>query len=166
MSCGWPLSQAHDDAVKVVSSARFVLAWQDDAFTLHSTNKVQSGMSRRLAVVACALFFTLAAAAQQSELVLLPVAIEATTQGAFGSKWRTSLSIVNTGTTFGSVDGIRTCFFIACVPDALDPGTTLHALPYPVEQDSPGHLLLVKSPADGEIKVQLRVQDVSRQELT
>ena len=101
------------------------------------------------------------AQAAESKL-LLPILAPTPVAGAFGSLWTTQVTIVNVGAQSIRVSGLlEPCPFECIYPD-LPPKTTTDFSRYS-SRGVPGRFLWVDADRRGDIKMELRVRDLSRQ---
>ena len=95
--------------------------------------------------------------------LLLPIVVPTPLAGAFGSLWTTHVTVVNVGTQSIKARGLLPpCGFDPCIQPELPPKTTTAFSPY-MGSDVPGRFLLVDTDRRADIKVELRVRDLSRQ---
>lgn len=91
-----------------------------------------------------------------AESVLVPIAAR-DVPGANSSIWRSTLAVTNHSDHPVYVHGIEPCFVNPCAPPSVLPGTTAFATVYP-------YWVSISDTEDlADIKVSLRVQDISRQ---
>ena len=96
--------------------------------------------------------------------VLLPIVLQSPVAGAFGSLWASRVTILNVSDHPFFVTGFSPpCGFDSCVQPELAPGLTTALSPGNVVGDVPGTFLLVDATEHSNLKVELRVQDLSRQ---
>jgi len=104
-----------------------------------------------------------ASSAQAAESkLLLPILAPTPVPGGFGSLWTTQVTVVNVGTQSIRVSGLlQRCPFECIYPD-LPPNTTTDFSPY-TSRGIPGRFLWVDADRRADIKIELRVRDLSRQ---
>lgn len=101
------------------------------------------------------------------DLVRLLIPIAGRALGAFGSDWRSDVTMHNASEEIVSPQG-PTCnpFILApCVPVIIYPHQTVHVTLYPAN-GTPGAIVRVPRRLANDIDVQARVQDISRQAQT
>lgn len=109
---------------------------------------------------------TMYAQAVETERILLPTVANQPVRGAFGSLWQTKLKILNASSTRVAVSGIDTaCRIPPCFAAVLEPESTISAIPT-LGQDSGVSVLMVPRGRASDLRVHLRVQDLSRQSQT
>lgn len=106
------------------------------------------------------------------ELVLLPVYIDGTIEGAHGTLWRTDLWIRNSGSETVQIAPWPCAPAEPCLPViptryALAPNRSLHNLPpfFTPPAGNPSRLLYVSRPGSADVSFGLRFADVSRSAL-
>lgn len=111
--------------------------------------------------------------AQEAERILLPVITLEPAAGAFGSLWESKVAVLNTRNTPLMVRGYvyfpRGCPLPPCTPGPVPGGLTFHpvfsVLGSTPDDGSPARFLTVEDGV-GDVRVNLRIQDLSRQSLT
>ena len=106
----------------------------------------------------------LAARAQApgSEKVLFPVVATHGVSGAFGSRWVSTPSVLNTSNTPVTLDGGSYCFDCPLgIKATLEPGLTYDFVPLDGTSGVPGSFLFVDSRVAHDLHFGLRVRDVS-----
>lgn len=94
--------------------------------------------------------------------LLLPIVVPTPVAGAFGSLWTADVTILNLGAQSIAVRGLLQPCPFECINPQLPPRTTTAVSPYTIG-DVPGRFLLVDADRRMDIKVELRVRDLSRQ---
>ena len=113
---------------------------------------------------ACALAtLLLATFVAADDRVLLPIVVQNPVPGAYGSLWTTHLTLFNRGSAPLQVTGgLVPCHFDPCITPGLPARTTTPVVPR-TAPDVPARFLFVEAGRGGDLDVQLRVQDLSRQ---
>jgi len=109
------------------------------------------------------------AAAPVFERILLPVAVRAPINGAFGSVWTTTITILNAADRPVDIRGYDWAPAGCGIPECGGPPPTPSGVtffPKPLPSPLPGSLLYVDSTAAADVHVGLRLQDLSRQSET
>jgi hypothetical protein len=120
-------------------------------------------MKLRLLILTLCFAITMSAAA---ETILLPVITHGPQPGAHGSIWEAQLAITNTSDSVVEVEGLYSgCPFPGCATFYALPRTTLIAKPWG-SSDMHGAFIDIDPARSRDIAVQLRIRDLSRQELT
>ena len=105
------------------------------------------------------------------EKVLVPLALSRSVLGAYGSLWSTTLWVLNAGDTDARVEGYHHCVTIPCplYPPPVPPGIAFMPQ-FPIGiglvRGVPGAFLLIERARSAQVKLSLRVQDLSRQRQT
>lgn len=127
-------------------------------------------MKNLLLILSCVVTLTQSLSAQSSEgfeRVLLPIATVGEVPGAHGSRWTSRLAITNVGESPVVVDGISTkCRVTGCMPESIPAGATLLPNPENVLAGTPAAFIFVEEGRTDDVVVELRFQDLSRQEQT
>jgi hypothetical protein len=120
-------------------------------------------LSIYVALMLCGSVFTVAAQSVPEERILLPVVVEESIPGAFGSLWETEIAVVNASANLVFVYGIETgCLLPTCGGEnVVGPDTTLYPHPLGLDRAINAHLLKVTGSPESVV-VQITVQDKSR----
>jgi hypothetical protein len=110
---------------------------------------------------------TISAAAEDTERLMLPIVVDASAPGAFGSTWRTDVTMHNASNdvVFPQAPTCNPHILAPCLQFFLQPHQTVHPTLYPNPGD-PALFVRIPSAIATLFDVQLRVQDISRESQT
>lgn len=110
---------------------------------------------------------TISAAADDNVRLMLPIVVDANAPGAFGSTWRTDITMHNASgdVVFPQAPSCNPHILAPCLQFFLEPHQTVHPTLYPNPGD-PAVYVHIPSAVANLFDVQLRVQDMSRQSET
>ena len=130
----------------------------------HNAGRRRNNMrfSLSLALVA-ALALSNAVSGAEYDKVLVPLPL-IETPGAFGSLWKTRVTISNLGDTSVDVQGYGECG-VPCTPAAIPPRGTVNVSNMP-RSDVPAAFLFVEKGRRDDLSIMVRVFDQSREHLT
>jgi len=127
-------------------------------------------LNRVLLIVAMGLlFYALPGGAEpiQFEKVLLPIALQAPVKGANGSIFETRFSLLNAANQAVAIRGYDRCGGISlCIDAPTPPGATFYPQLNIFNSEIPAFFMYVDEMFVRDVKMGLRVQDVSRQSQT
>ena len=105
------------------------------------------------------------AQASEFERILLPIGLEQSIAGGYGSVWKTELWVRNAGDD--PIEILNVCN-VECPPYLLAPGAALREPPigYPRAGGPPGAFVSADARFADNLQISLRIRDLSRQELT
>lgn len=110
---------------------------------------------------------TIAAAADDNVRLMLPIVVDVNAPGAFGSTWRTDVTMHNASndTVFPQAPTCNPHILAPCLQFFLQPHQTVHPTLYPNPGD-PAVFVRIPSAIADLFDIQLRAQDVSRESQT